>query len=392
MSDSIAAAPATPSSRHIRSLDGLRGAAFLLVFVRHYSLSSHITTPLVQWLQRWGQGGWVGVDLFFALSGFLITGILLDTAGLPHYFRNFIARRALRIFPLYYGVFLLLGLLTSVLHLRWSPGHLLYLLYLGNFAQCIHPHLSQVPPAVSLLHLWSLAVEEQFYLIWPGVIYLLARRRRDLLLPVCLGLSALSFALRLTLVILLPRAPAYEWVYAMLPTHMDGLLFGAVAAFAIRTWAMERILPIARRALVSAALALAAIYAVSGPDFYSLPMTLAGYPILAVLFSSIILLALPERSILSRIGSLPLLRFFGRYSYGMYIVHMLFNPLTAPLLGWSQRRLHSPLLGGFAYVAEVLAATTVLSVLSFHLYERRWLRLKDHFSNRPGSPAQAVAS
>ena len=360
--------------------------------MRHYSLSSHITAPLVRWLERWGQGGWIGVDLFFTLSGFLITGILLDTAGMPHYFRNFIARRALRIFPLYYGVFLLLGLLTPVLHLQWHPGHLMYLLYVGNFAYCIDPALAFVQPAVSLLHLWSLAVEEQFYLLWPGVIYLVARRRRDLLLPLCLGLSALALASRVALVLLLPYDRAYEWAYAMLPTHMDGLLYGALAALAIRKWPIERIVSRARWCLVVAALFVAVIYAYAGPDIYSVPMTVAGYPLLAALFAALILLALPEGSLTSRLGSLPVLRFFGRYSYGMYVFHILFAPLTAPLLGRLQRTLHSPVLGGFLYVAVILAGTSVIAVLSFHLYERPWLRLKSRFPDRAASTTVPVAS
>ena len=346
----------------------------------------------MRWLQRWGQGGWIGVDLFFTLSGFLITGILLDTAGMPHYFRNFIARRALRIFPLYYGVFLLLGLLTPVLHLQWHPGHLMYLLYVGNFAYCVNSSLSLVRPAVSLLHLWSLAVEEQFYLIWPGVIYLLARRRRDLLLPLCLGLSVLALVLRGLLLLSLPPERAFEWAYAMLPTHMDGLLYGAIAALAIRKWSMEQIIPKARWLLLAAAVAIAAVYATSGPDIYSVAMTLAGYPLLAAMAASLILLALPEGSVTSRIGNLRILRFFGRYSYGMYVFHILFAPLTAPLLGWLQRTLQSPMLGGFAYVAVILAGTSIISVLSFQLYERRWLRLKSRFPDRAASSALRVAS
>ena len=390
-----AARPAAPlSRRHITSLDGLRGLAFLLVFARHYGLSSHLTSPLFRSLERWAQGGWVGVDLFFALSGFLITGILLDTAGHPHYFKNFLARRALRIFPLYYGVALLLLLLTPVLHLQWRPGHLWYLLYAGNFAYCIDRTLSAVPPSVNLLHLWALAVEEQFYLLWPWVISLIVRSgRRDRLLPLCLSLSGVALLLRVTLLLTLAnRQDALEWSYAMLPTHMDGLLFGAVAALTVRERPLAELLPWARRTALLATGVLAVVVWRGGPDIYSVPMILAGFPALAVLFSSVLVLAMREGSAAGRLGNLRLLRFFGRYSYGMYVFHMLFWPGTAPLLGALQGALRSRVLGGFAYLAVILAATSVVSVLSYKLYESRWLRLKSRFADRPVSPAPAAAS
>src|ERR1700744_4617103 len=99
------------------ALDGLRALAFLMVFATHYEG--------MPW-------GWSGVDVFFVISGFLITGILLDTRDDRYRVRNFYARRSLRIFPLYYGVFLLLLLLTPFLHLNWSAGWLAWPLYVGN--------------------------------------------------------------------------------------------------------------------------------------------------------------------------------------------------------------------------------------------------------------------
>src|ERR1700744_2918814 len=120
------------SSHHIRSLDGLRGVAFLMVFFRHYGISSHQGSSWIKIVTSICSVGWVGVDLFFVLSGFLITGILLDTRGRPGYFANFYARRALRIFPLYYTVMGVLFVLTPWLHLEWHKGHLAYLFYAGN--------------------------------------------------------------------------------------------------------------------------------------------------------------------------------------------------------------------------------------------------------------------
>ena len=153
------------------ALDGLRAVAFLMVFGQHYLA--------LAW-------GWTGVNIFFVLSGFLITGILYDTRADPFRVRNFYIRRTLRIFPLYYGVFLVLLLLTPLLHWHWNRYWTLWPLYLGNFLRFLSPlsllrgsaleyaadaHLSSVRlPHTELYlgHFWSLCVEEQFYLIWPG--------------------------------------------------------------------------------------------------------------------------------------------------------------------------------------------------------------------------------
>lgn len=130
------------SSQHYTSLDGLRGVAFLLVFIHHYGLTTHCNERWILALGALAGGGWVGVDLFFVLSGFLITGILLDTRDDNSYFLNFYARRVLRIFPLFYGVLLMLLLATSILHLHWRPGHIAYFFYLGNVAGHIDPSLN----------------------------------------------------------------------------------------------------------------------------------------------------------------------------------------------------------------------------------------------------------
>ena len=160
------------------ALDGLRAVAFLMVFGQHY-LS-------LAW-------GWTGVNVFFVLSGFLITGILFDTRDDPHRARNFYLRRTLRIFPLYYGLFLPLLLLWPFMHWRWNGWWLLWPLYLGNFIRFVSPaamvwhsplelaadaHLTSLTlprTEIFLGHLWSLCVEEQFYLLWPWVVFLCAR-------------------------------------------------------------------------------------------------------------------------------------------------------------------------------------------------------------------------
>jgi peptidoglycan/LPS O-acetylase OafA/YrhL len=298
--------------------------------------------------------------------------------GCPGYFANFYARRALRIFPLYYTVLGILFVLTPWLHLEWHKGHLAYLFYAGNIAYNLNPDLAQVRPAVSFLHLWSLAVEEQFYLVWPLVVMLTASRQR--LARICGYLSLTGLALRICLLVSMPHGSAYEWSYAELPTHMDGLLFGALAAICIRTLTLERTLRLVRKVLPCALLVMGFVLIQGGPDFHSTPMIVVGFPALAAVFACICLLALEPGSLMNQFGSLSALRFIGRYSYGMYVYHILFWPALSWMQPWLQIRLHSLGLGGVCFTLLMLGGTMVLAVASYELYEKQWLRLKSRFA------------
>jgi peptidoglycan/LPS O-acetylase OafA/YrhL len=375
--DFIANLDARFSSRHIASLDGLRGLAFLMIFFRHYGLTSHQTQLWLKISAYVCDGGWMGVDLFFVLSGFLITGILLDTRERPRYFTNFYARRALRIFPLYYTILAVLFVMTPWLHLQWHRGHFAYLFYGGNIAYNLNPSLSQVQPMVSLVHLWSLAVEEQFYLIWPLVVMLVSSRQR--LAWICGGLSLGGLTLRVCLLLWLPRGDAYEWCYVQLPTHLDGLLYGALAAIWIRTLPLETVLLRARKILPYALGVMGLVIAIGGIDFHSITMTVIGFPALAATFTCLLLLALQQTSLINRFGNVRALRFIGRYSYGMYVYHVLFWLGLGWIQRWLQVQLNSVVLGGVSFTLLMLAATLVMSVASYELYEKQWLRLKKRF-------------
>src|SRR5437764_12858768 len=149
----------SPEARYVPEVDGLRGIAILLVLVHHFG--PHVQSP---WVQRAMHLGWIGVDLFFVISGFLITGILLRTRADQQYYSNFYMRRALRIFPLYYlllfSVFTLIPLVeggpyfeTAFVAESGSPAW--YLFYLGNVREAITGH----EPAYFLAPLWSLSIE-----------------------------------------------------------------------------------------------------------------------------------------------------------------------------------------------------------------------------------------
>jgi len=191
-----AVTPASPSAgpgRHDPPLDGIRGLAALLVACYHFG-RPEVAGPGSQAIGFFTQFGWAGVDLFFVLSGFLIGGILLDTRDRPRFLRTFFKRRALRIFPLYF-VFLAAYVLVIVPQLPGPPTDIVsrqgwLWTYLANFDIARHGWYSGVGSSANAL--WSLAIEEQFYLVAPFAVLLLARRGVTTLAIAC----AISIALR----------------------------------------------------------------------------------------------------------------------------------------------------------------------------------------------------
>ncbi len=215
MSGSDPARTEIPKFGHIPALDGLRGLAILMVMVIHQAglvPKSALDRAVLMVLPL----GEAGVDLFFVLSGFLITGILVASKGAPHYYRNFYARRFLRIFPLYYAVlfavFFVLPHLVPSPQSKWGhvsgPNQLWYWAYLSNW----YIALKTRGPTHGVVDLsWTLSIEEQFYLTWPMVVALSSRRT---LLAICAGLIASGPAFRLTMVAI---GAADNWSHFLTP-------------------------------------------------------------------------------------------------------------------------------------------------------------------------------
>jgi peptidoglycan/LPS O-acetylase OafA/YrhL len=355
------------SQHHVAALDGLRGIAIVLVLLHQFDPTRAATvSELLLGV------GWIGVQLFFVLSGFLITGILLDTRSSPVYYRSFFVRRVLRIFPLYYGVlFLAFVIVPLLLPVPDSYGrHQAWLwAYVANFAM----PFGRGEPAFP--HFWSLCVEEQFYLVWPFLVRSAGLRGTAVL---SLVVIAVAIGSRVLVRHLLPGEPGLEAAYVFTPCRADALAFGALAAIAIRSDAfaarLRRLRPewiLAAGLIVLCAGLLSGHLARSGRV-----MEIYGYTAIALGFALMLLASLQPRTWYAELLSFAPLRRCGTYSYGMYVFHAPLQiyiglPLLAHL--WhGDPTLPETLM----YEASAIVVTFLVGLASYHLYERHFLALK----------------
>jgi len=371
------APPASPQlSRHVPALDGIRGLAILMVTLYRFNIGPVYDKLPGSLLFSALHRGDLGVDLFFVLSGFLITGILFDAKGNDHFFRNFYARRALRIFPLYYG-FLLVTLIA--LPKLFGPGWSLFpdaeanqawlWLYGANFLMGIRDQFY----LGSFQHFWSLAVEEHFYLLWPLVIFLCSRRRAML---VALGVAAFSVIGRIVWIRMGGNQVAVDTFTFF---RLDGLGIGAFLAL----WARgaSGIKPLRRWAIIALGLCggiLLAIAALGNRRLLGVPLAVA-----AGFFGALLVLAVVAEpwSVWGRIWRSRLLGFFGKYSYAMYVFQLPLIVILAPIVTAESlcSQLGSDFFGRLAYIAIMTAVTTLAAVLSWYGYEKHFLRFKALF-------------
>jgi peptidoglycan/LPS O-acetylase OafA/YrhL len=378
------------SWHHVVALDGLRGAAILSVLCFHFFVDgSYFPSGIGKFLLPFAKMGWMGVDLFFVLSGFLITGILLNAHSATNYYQVFYARRLLRIFPVYYlavalvfWVLVPLGRHAGFFHLHpiGSFGHheqLWYWVNLSNLRTAFYPLLI---PMISPF--WSLAIEEQFYLLWPALVRNL---RQQSLMVFCLAGMVISAALRN-----LPWIQHWNEVYSNLiyrftPLHVDGLLFGAVLAMMLLRYGGREGLrkPFVALFWVTAA-ALVFLARTPYPNFAL--MTRVGYSVLALFAGSLIWLCVAPfgSSLARRIFSSRPLVLLGKYSYFIYVFHMLFFYYVCILAahfihgrGIAHPYLTRILMGCVTFVLTYLAA-----VISWKIFEGPILNNKRHFIYR----------
>jgi peptidoglycan/LPS O-acetylase OafA/YrhL len=352
----IAEAPQFPltSSRHLPSLDGLRGLAVLMVLLFH-------SEDVLGW---WTSHGYLGVTLFFVLSGFLITGILVDTRSSPNFFKSFYARRALRIFPVYYGALAILFLLVP----RLAPSAPLpprhdwpfYLVYLNNWTSLLWEQNNLGFTG----HFWSLAVEEQFYAVWPLIVFLVPAHRLKwvTLLGTILGVATYFFLRR--------AGVSYQRnTIVALPS----LMLGAYCALLLRDRAKGALIARHGVLLFASSLAAMATFVIAG--MLRLRGAVAdelSWLSIVLSFGLLMLSAIDGPPLLRKTLSWKPIRLIGRYSYGMYVYHIAIFTAFAWLVP------KPPLLRG---VLQILAAIAV-AAFSYEIVERRINALKKRFSAR----------
>jgi peptidoglycan/LPS O-acetylase OafA/YrhL len=366
-------------SRHLPALDGIRGLAVLIVVLYHFGGGAQSPNPIISTAGHLLQAGWSGVTLFFILSGFLITGILWDARGGHAYFKNFYIRRTLRIFPLYYASLLLVFVAALIDHDYAIATHLwVYALYLQQFPYVMHLVDFSIKP-FPIYHFWSLAVEEQFYLVWPFLISRLKTLRQARNLSV--GVFLASFVFRLAL----PHITTQPGEYAgLIFSHMGELALGAWLAISYRdgTWPH-----VARYAVPVAPIALVGFFAFAAAAHSFRPevpwIFTGGLTCITLFWGSFFVLSF-RPGILHSFLCLAWLRWVGSISYGVYIFHVLlsgyYRRLADFLLPHGSR--NSVLL---LDTAIVLFGSILMAWLSFRFFETPILRLKSRFQTEPPS-------
>ncbi len=368
----------------IKELDGLRGIAVVLVMALHiFKRAAYFTEhPVLETVAGFANVGWVGVDIFFTLSGFLITSILLRAKNKEHYFRNFYMRRVLRIFPLYYAAIALILLFapkvepefTSQLNIALP----IMLIYQQNWAMLFKDfHMTQY-----LGITWSLAIEEQFYLLWPFVVYRLDKER---LVKFSLGYIAISWLARILGTLLWPETgQATSFFFYASFARFEEVLFGALlAVFLTVDGGREQVrrysIPVVGISLaVFIALCLMSLPGIPHPDFGSVPLTLGGYTTAALFSAGLIgvFVTHPPQNILRKIFQNPILIFLGKYSYSMYLFHMAAALILLDMFWHSGMRGWKPFI---LYPLTTYIVTALIALLTWNLLEKHMLGLKKYF-------------
>jgi peptidoglycan/LPS O-acetylase OafA/YrhL len=366
----------------LAALDGFRGLAVLSVFVYHLILlgGSAGTTLADRALRAVGLAGWLGVDLFFVLSGFLITGILLETRGRPGWLRRFYLRRAFRIIPAYYLALALLlavqltGREFNLASFGWTASWLTNIL-IGRDGWSALP--------TTMHHYWSLAVEEQFYLLWPFAVALLSRRA---LLVLCAGLVVDASLLRVGLA----QSSHMAASYVLLPARSDGLAVGAIfALLAQGEGGMEALARWLRWPIVAASAVIVTIVVVNR-NFAADDTLVLGFGLAAVVILAGCLMVLGmvrgQGGAWGRLLEARPLRLLGTYSYAIYLWHQpVILWLTAMGLSAAvlPRVAGSDLPGLLLLGAVAAAASLGLALLSWRLVEGPAAQIKERLTARP---------
>ncbi len=354
--------------KHVTELDGVRGLAILMVICFHYFPGVGIASP-----------GWMGVDLFFALSGYLITGRLLLTRGREDYFKVFYLNRMLRIFPLYYLVLIVFYAAVFLLTKNANVGRLAFytqhapafFFFTENWTFIRYG----LPAEAYLNHFWSLAIEEQFYLVWPLVIYFISSAKMRL--TAWAGILA---------VVIIFRFVIYEYggegngqiCYFNTLCRLDSFVMGAalcqckLSGFVIpKKWVM-----LLKGLMVAMLIGISVLYL--NADRFSGFRQIFGYSCVAVFCTTIIWIAAGRKHRLSEMFNNNILRYCGKISYGLYIFHWPVLLIAGgKITQWTSLRYPDQTAGiHILSVTSCLLISFLLSSLSFGFFESWFLKFR----------------
>lgn len=367
--------------KHLAPLDGIREMAIISVMLYHFSQPIQHMSGLsggAELFARMLEGLWVGVDFFFVMSGFLITSILLKTRGDQAYFKNFYVRRLLRIFPLFYAVLLVMLVIGPALSGKvdamtqsMQDNAFWFWTYLINWRIAYEGNFN----AFGGGYMWSLAVEEQFYMLWPLVVYYGYRHLFTVSVALLAGLTLVKLALAYSGV---PGAS----LYTMTLTHMDGLLIGSAAAAWYANRDIQAPFPLMSKALLLPAVVV--IVAVMGLEsgwiFYKTSTNLAiGLMSLLMCALMIAVLRCSEDHIMTKMFTLKPVMFCGKLCYGLYLLHQPVGVVVSDLFVAQIQQ--SPVLWTIITLLISTSLSLLVAWVSFHLFEKQFLKLKRFFAS-----------
>jgi peptidoglycan/LPS O-acetylase OafA/YrhL len=360
--------------QYIKPLDGLRGVAIILVILFHNFDHFYVNGF-----------GWIGVDLFFVLSGFLITRILLNSKTKPRYFMNFYMKRVLRIFPLYY--LFVIGCFVAVMFFdidRLNAIKNYFAYFLSYTPNILFYKLNGFIPRFAMAHLWSLAIEEHFYFLWPLMVFLFSNKK---LIWISVFVIIASSVLGM---VMLYYKNSWMVVYTFTLSRLGTITLGSLLAILMVNH--KKLLELlAIPVFITSFACIVAFYLKihfidKVPfDFFLLhPSTTILNSsnwmllVIGVFFASILCITL-SKNFLSTLLSIKPLMFMGKYSYGIYVFHFpVFMLLKQPLAHWAGF-INNTLIRQTMISVICVCITILLSLISYHLFEQRFLNLKKRF-------------
>ena len=350
-------------NEYVKYFDGLRAYSVLAVMLFHTNISFFLLF-------------WTGVPVFFALSGYLITNILLNSRNSVNYFKAFYSRRILRIFPVYYFCLITI-LIVAHYFTYWNTSDFLYyLFYIQNFKLSYHSWSINFP--IFFNHTWSLAVEEQFYIIFPLIVWYLDSKKLKYL---CMVLVCIAISTRFIISLIYP---GNDIIWANTLSNFDFLAGGALLAIFLF-----------RNELPSLSLLLKRITLISGVLYFALlPLAFHQNPfnprfrlgdahgqlflifLLPVVLCLILLLKIKKNTLLNAFFGNKVFVFLGKISYGLYLYHFI-------IFFWIDHFLkvfpYSKNIGLFFIVFVKFFITIGISYISYITIEKTFLNFKRHF-------------